>query len=65
MKIGYARVSTDHQNLDLEMDALNKAACEQMFTNQGFSAKPQASSQRSPFIASGETGSQGVGLILE
>jgi DNA invertase Pin-like site-specific DNA recombinase len=37
MKIGYARVSTDDQNLDLQMDALNKAGCEKLFTDHGIS----------------------------
>ncbi len=37
MKIGYARVSIDDQNLDSQMDALNKAGCERMFTDQGVS----------------------------
>jgi len=34
MKIGYARVSTGDQNLDMQMDALNKIECDKVFTDK-------------------------------
>ena len=31
MRIGYARVSSDDQNLDLQRDALQKSGCERVY----------------------------------
>jgi DNA invertase Pin-like site-specific DNA recombinase len=57
MLIGYARVSTDDQNLDLQRDALQKAGCEQIFTDtvSGTKAERKGLTDALSHLRSGDT----------
>jgi len=46
MKIGYARVSTKDQNLDLQIDALKKYECSEIFYEKVSSGKDRPELQR-------------------
>ena len=41
MLVGYARVSTRDQNLDLQLDALRKEGCEKIFTDKDSGTKTE------------------------
>ena len=41
MKVGYARVSTKNQNLDLQIDALNKSGCKKIYQDIASGARTE------------------------
>jgi DNA invertase Pin-like site-specific DNA recombinase len=57
MLIGYARVSTDDQTLDLQRDALTTAGCDRIFTDtiSGATADRIGLSEALGFVRSGDT----------
>ena len=56
MLIGYARVSTDDQNLALQEDALNKAGCKKIFRDKmsGAGAERQGLREALDYLRDGE-----------
>jgi DNA invertase Pin-like site-specific DNA recombinase len=57
MYIGYARVSTEDQNLDLQRDALKKAGCEQIYTDRvsGTKAERKGLTEALSHLRTGDT----------
>jgi DNA invertase Pin-like site-specific DNA recombinase len=57
MLIGYARVSTEDQNLDLQRDALEKAGCEDIYTDivSGTKARRPGLEQALSHLRTGDT----------
>ena len=57
MHIGYARVSTEDQHLHLQIDALKKAGCEKIFTDEISGAKSERPglSEALSFVRQGDT----------
>src|SRR5919107_1281468 len=57
MLIGYARISTEDQNLDLQRDALETAGCEQIFTDRvsGTKARRPGLEQALSHLRAGDT----------
>ncbi len=57
MFVGYARVSTGEQNLDLQIDALKKAGCEDLFHDEmsGAKAERPGLSKALTFLRAGDT----------
>ncbi|MBR0556039.1 recombinase family protein [Ciceribacter sp. L1K23] len=61
MRIGYARVSTSDQNIELQLQALKAAGCQQIFTDHGASG---ASRTRSGLNSSLEMLGPGDTLVI-
>src|SRR5437762_2648642 len=57
MLIGYARVSTAEQNLDLQTDALTKSGCEKIFTDtaSGANSERPGLAEALSFMREGDT----------
>ncbi len=57
MLVGYARVSTSEQNLDLQHDALKKAGCDHIFSDKASGAKTdrQGLEEALNFVREGDT----------
>lgn len=57
MLVGYARISTGEQNLDLQIDALKKVGCEKIFTDEmsGAKAERPGLSEAFKFVRIGDT----------
>jgi DNA invertase Pin-like site-specific DNA recombinase len=57
MLIGYARISTADQTLDLQLDALKKAGCEQIFTDRvsGTKAERKGLTEALSHLRAGDT----------
>lgn len=49
MLIGYARVSTNEQNLDLQLDAFKQVGCDKVFTDKLTSVAPERPGLRQTF----------------
>jgi DNA invertase Pin-like site-specific DNA recombinase len=57
MRVGYARISTGEQNLDLQLDALHKAGCEAVYQDEmaGAKAERPGLSEALNFVRPGDT----------